>query len=155
MRKCNEKNDNNIMNYLSFCKIILFLLIIKFIISFSHKYKIRRTNYIKSKMGNYGLYNITNFPQITIIIYNIEKFVLNEKDLINLINNLRNQSLIDLQIIFLLSKYTKNEYIDIISNYSSIDKNLALSFCKDRVIFNDVYNSFNLTIYNFFEEKLL
>ncbi len=94
-------------------------------------------------MGNYGLYNTTNFPQITIIIYNIEKFIFNENDLINLINNFRNQSLIDLQIIFLLSKNTKNEYINIINNYTSIDKNFVLSFCKDKVGFNDIYNSFN------------
>ena len=143
MREYNEKNDNNIMNYLNICKFILFLLIVKFIISFSLRFQIRRTNYIKSKMGNYGLYNITNFPLITIIIYNIEKFIFNENDLKNLINNFRNQSLIDLQIIFLLSKNTKNEYVNIINNYNSIEKNFVLSFCKDRVVFNDIYNSFN------------
>ena len=91
-------------------------------------------------MGNYRLYN--KFPQITIIINNIEKFTFNEKALKNFLENLRKQTLIDLQIIFLLSRNMKNEYINIIKN-SSRDEKFVLYFIKDKIKFNGIYNCFN------------
>ena len=109
IKEYNENNYNNIELYnINIFKLILIIFFINYILIVSY-YNIKKTNYIKSKMGNYSLYN--TFPQITIIIYNTEKFPFNEKALLNFLNNLRKQTLIDLQIIFLLSRYMKNEYI--------------------------------------------
>jgi hypothetical protein len=111
IKEYNENNCNIIEKYnINIFKVILIIfLLITFLFS---NYNTKRTNYIKSKMGNYRLYN--KFPQITIIINNIENFTYNENALLNFLNNLKKQTLIDLQIIFLLSKFMKNEYINII-----------------------------------------
>ena len=141
MNNCNIKDGNII-------KLILIIFIINYILF--HKYVAKRTDYhntkyIESKMGNYSLYNLSRFPKITIILYDIEKFIFNKNDLLNLLNNLRNQCLIDLQIILLLSEYTTNEYINIIKNYnSSIDNKFELYFNREKSEFNDIYHSFNI-----------
>jgi hypothetical protein len=64
IKEYNKKNYNNLYT-INIFKLILLLFFINYIFIFSY-YNTKRTNYIKSKMGNYTLYN--TFPQITIII---------------------------------------------------------------------------------------
>ena len=140
IKEYNENNYNIIELYnINIFKLILIIFLINHIFMLSY-YNTKRTNYIKSKMGNYRLYN--KFPQITIIINNIEKFTFNEKALKNFLDNLRKQTIIDLQIIFLLSRNMKNEYINIIKNNNK-DEKFVLYFIKDKIKFNDIYNCFN------------
>ena len=137
-KEYNEKKYNNLY-IINIFKLFLILFFINYIFIFSY-YNTKRNNYIKSKMGNYTLYN--TFPQITIIIDNIEQFIFNEKALLNFLNNLRKQTLIDLQIVFLISTFVKNEYINIIKNNNK-DKKFILHFNKDKIKFNDILNCFN------------
>ena len=65
-------------------------------------------------MGEYNLYKLSTFPQLSILILNIEKFIFNENTLINLIENIRNQTLKDIQIIFYISQQSNIEYINIL-----------------------------------------
>jgi hypothetical protein len=61
-------------------------------------------------MGGYSLYNWTYYPQISLLIYDIENWNLNNEQLLNFIDNLKHQKLKDIQIIFLLNNQIGKEY---------------------------------------------
>ena len=152
MEENNEKSENfiilyNKIIYINIFKSILILFIIIYFIIFSYEYKYKNNDNNKyidnNKMGNYNLYNLSKFPQISIIILNIEKFIFNDKTLLNIIKNMRNQNLKDLQIIFCISNTTKIDYIKLIKNYSRIDKRIEIYFSKNNNIFNNACDLFN------------
>ena len=116
---------------------------INYIIILSYNNTNIRNKNIQNKMGNYNLYNLSKYPQLSIIILNIEKFIFNEKSLLNLIDNIRNQTLKDIQIIFYISKLSKVEYINIIKNIASIDKRIEIYFHKNINIFSNICDIFN------------
>ena len=97
-----------------------------------------RENY-KNEIDNY----YSEFPQISIILFNLEKFIFNNNDLLNIIQNLRNQTLLDLQIIFCISSLTKMKISNIIQNYASIDKRIETYYSSNINIFNNNYDLFN------------
>ena len=147
MEENNEKNENVIFLYnkiinINIFKSILILFIIICILVFSYEYNNiinnNKNKYNNSKMGNYKLYDISKFTQISILILNIEKFIFNDKTLLSLIKNIKNQTLKDLQIIFCMSKDTKLDYINLIKNYSKNDKRIEIYHLKNNNIFNNI-----------------
>ena len=76
-------------------------------------------------MGGYSLYNWTYYPLISLLINDIEKWNLNNEQLLNFIYNLKHQKLKDIQIIFLLNNQTKNIYLKVIKQQSLIDNRIS------------------------------
>ena len=151
MEENNEKNENVIFLYnkiinINIFKSILILFIIICILVFSYEYNNiinnNKNKYNNSKMGNYKLYDISKFTQISILLLNIEKFIFNDKTLLSLIKNIKNQTLKDLQIIFCMSKDTKLDYINLIKNYSKNDKRIEIYHLKNNNIFNNICDLF-------------
>ena len=107
--------------------ILLLLLIIPFFtFSFSKPIKLYLNTYEKNElnytMKNYTLYNLSKYPQISILIFNIEE----EAHLFNTTNNLLNQSLRDIQILFLWKNKTNLQNFNIIKNLSLTDERISI-----------------------------
>ena len=63
-------------------------------------------------MKNYSLYTLYKYDQITLLINGIINWNINEESLLNFINNLNQQTLEDLQIIFIIPKDKKYDFIE-------------------------------------------
>ena len=125
-----------------FCNILFLMINIIIIIGLFYKKYLGENNiitYYDNNIGNYSLYNIFKYPQISILIPNIDKINLNNKNitLYNIFNNLRNQTLQDIEIIFLLPKIDNNNY-KIIRNFTSLDKRFRIVFINNEK--NYLYN---------------
>lgn len=85
--------------------------------------------YYDNNIGNYSLYNVFKYPQISILISSIDIINLDNKNisLYNVINSLRNQTIQDIEIIFLLSKVDNANY-RIIRNFTKLDKRVRIVF---------------------------
>ena len=122
---------------------ILFVTINIIIISgiFYKKY-IEENNIITfydNNIGNTSLYNIFKYPQISILFSDIENIDLNNKNitLYNIINNLRGQTLRNIEIIFLLRRADNINY-KIIHNFTKKDKRIRIIFKEKEE--NNLYN---------------
>ena len=73
-------------------------------------------------MKNYSLYNLSRYPQISILIFNYEK----ESQLLNSTNNFLNQSLKDIQLLFLWRNKTNLHNYNIVNNISLIDERINI-----------------------------
>ena len=73
-------------------------------------------------MQNYSLYNLSTHIQISILIFGIE----NEAQLLNLINNFMNQTLKDIQILYLWKNNSNLQCYKIIKNLSLIDERISI-----------------------------
>ena len=145
-KKNNAKNIFfKINNFLNFLKIILIISIINYNFLYSYKYNLKKNEFNynnKNEMGNYNLYNLTSLPLISILI-NIEEFIFNEKNLINLIMNLRNQTIKNIQIIFYISKFTNTKLINIIKNIILKDERIEIYYSENINKFKNIYDLFN------------
>lgn len=95
---------------------------------------------IISDLGNYSLYNLFKYPQISILILDYEYFNLNNNNsIINFLNILTNQKLVDIEIFFSFSNETTN-YYNIIKNYTKYDERIKI-FCdfKGFILKNPFY----------------
>ena len=128
-----NKNIFFINIFLLFINIILIIKFLKF-----NCIKNSNINII-SNLGNYSLYNLFKYPQISILILDYEYFNLNNNSIINFLNILTNQKLVDIEIFFSLSNETTN-YYNIITNYSKFDDRIKI-FCdfKQIILKNPFY----------------
>ena len=120
-----EQNENDSIIPINPKFILLFLLIIILFLNLNNlkvPTNVNESNYI---MGGYSLYNWTYYPQISLLIYDIEKWNLNNEQLLNFIDNLKNQKLKDIQIIFLLNNQTENKNLKVIKQQSLIDNRIS------------------------------
>ena len=137
-----EQNENDSIIPINPKFILLFLLIIILFLNLNNlkaSTNVNESNYI---MGSYSLYNWTYYPQISLLIYNIENWNLNNEQLLNFIDNLKNQKLKDIQIIFLLNNQTENKNLKVIKQQSLIDN--RISFYKYGKLVED--NIFELIV---------
>ena len=105
--------------------------------------------------GNYSLYNYFKYPQFSIIIPNIDKLALDKNRILEMILNLRNQTLNNIEIILTLSKSNFKEYKkNSISNLFYLLKSLKGKFLLiiDKY-FNFKNNDFE-KFYNFTKGKI-
>ena len=73
-------------------------------------------------MKNYSLYNLSTHIKISILLFGIE----NEAQLLNLTNDFMNQTLKDIQIIYLWKNNTNLQCYNIIKNISLIDERIII-----------------------------
>ena len=117
----NEKTDKI---SLSLKSLLLLLLITYFHFYNSEKLilKTEEENEYNYKMKNHSLYNLIKYPQISVLIFNIEK----EEQLLNYTKQLLNQTLKDIQIIFLLKNDNENQKSTFNKNYSLTDERINI-----------------------------
>ena len=115
------KNYNKINDNISKLLALALLISIFFLFSNNGFSKLRFDNFDDAhelKLNDYGsilksysLYTLYKYDQITLLINGIINWNINEESLLNFINNLNQQTLEDLQIIFILPKDTKYDFI--------------------------------------------
>ena len=135
----NEINNNDNTNLVSNKFVILTLLIIILLINVNELTIMTGervdSNYV---MNNYSLYNLSKYPQISLLIYNIEKWKLNGEQLLNFLQNLLAQNLKDIQIIFILKKKTSHNIKEIIYKNSLLDKRIDI-YEYEKYIEDNIY----------------
>ena len=148
----NKQNecDSTIPINPKFIPLFLLIIILFFNLDFlKAQPTINDSNYI---MGGYSLYNWTYYPQISFLIYNIENWKLNTEQLLNFIDNLKNQKLKDIQIIFLFNNQTENKNSKEIKKQSLIDNRISFyeyeKLVEDNIfeIMNKIKGKFTLII---------
>ena len=138
----NEQNENDSTITINPKFIPLFLLILILFLNLN-LLKVQTTvndsNYI---MGGYSLYNWTYYPQISLLIYNIENWNLNMEKLLNFTDKLKNQKLKDIQIIFLLKNQTENKNSKVIKKQSLIDKRISF-YEYEKLVEDNIFELLN------------
>ena len=120
--------------------IIIFSLIIIIILTYilfsknSNDLNIRWN--IGNNTGNYSLYNLFKYPTISILLPNIELFEVSNYSIVNFINNLRNQTLKEIQIFI---SFSNIEYYNDIKNICLLDDRIKVYFLKKINTFYDFY----------------
>ena len=147
-----EQNENDLIIPINPKFILLFLLIIILFLNLNNLKVSTNVNLPNYRMGGYSLYNWTYYPQISLLINDIEKWDLNYEQLLNFIDNLKHQKLKDIQIIFLLNNQTKKIYLKVIKQQSLIDNRISFyeygKFVEDNIfeIMNKIKGKFILMI---------
>ena len=122
------KSYSHLISYISRILILIFFLL-SYKISFIKKNKNKnKERYLSNINGNYSLYDYFKYPQISIIIPNIDILVL-DKNIFKLIMNLKNQTLNNIEIILTSTKTVFKEYKEL-ENLCLLDKRIKLKKIK-------------------------
>ena len=120
-----NESDKNYIQYSSNSKIIILLLLIAYY-SLLDSYNLNLNTYEQKlynyTMNNYTLYHLSKFPKLSIIILDLEK----EEKLLNFTKHLINQTLTDIQIIYIWKNRKEKNNFKKIKNYSLIDKRISI-----------------------------
>ena len=123
----NESDKNNIQ-YSSNSKFIILLLLIAYY-SLLNSYNLNLNTYEQNlynyTMKNYTLYHLSKFPKLSIIILDLEK----EEKLISFTKHLINQTLTDIQILYIWKNKKEKNNFKKIKNYSLTDKRISIFEC--------------------------
>ena len=92
-----------------------------------------------SILGNYNLYNLYKYEQITLLIFKINDWIINDTSILNFINNLQQQTLKDIQIIFILSNDSDNERVNLINENIEKNDNMQIFNFSEKEEFNTYY----------------
>ena len=122
--------------------LIFFLLIDK--ISIIKLFKINKNNksYLSNINGNYSLYDSFKYPQISIIIPDIDIWVL-KNNIIQLIMNLKSQTLNNIEVILTSTNTQFKEYKEL-ENLCQIDKRIKLKKIKRKEQINNLFSLMQL-----------
>ncbi len=125
--------------------IILFLIILLIIYLFLYniffekfKNEIMNKSNDNTFISNNSLYNVFKYPQISLLIPNIENWNTDNFTIINLINTLRNQTLTNIEILFSLPTYQYT--YNILKNISLIDHRIKIINTKNINLLYTIYN---------------
>jgi lipopolysaccharide biosynthesis glycosyltransferase len=120
------------------------LLLIFFILSFKIHFIKKNKNFLnmKSKDRSYSLYNYFKYPQISIIIPDVDEWEKNP-NILKLIENLRNQTLNNIEIILTSTKTAFKEYKKI-KNLCLSDKRIKLEKSKNKNSIRNIFSLINL-----------
>ena len=129
VRKSNYefKTYSHIISYIS-KMLILINLLLSYKISIIKRKRNNKIN-LSSLNGNYSLYDYFKYPQISIVIYNIEKWALSDENILKFMLNLRNQTLNNIEIILTTTKAEFMENKEFKNLYLS-DKRIKLNKIK-------------------------
>ena len=153
-----DKIYNQFYSYSKISKIIILIL---FLLSntISIKRNKKKEIYIPNINSNYSLYDYFKYPQISIIIPNIDNLLLDSNNILKLLVNLRNQTLKNIEII-LTSTNTKFKEYKKFENLCLSDKRIILKKIKKRSPIKNVFSIMNLLtgkfvliIYKYFNFK--
>ena len=117
---------------------LIFNVILIYILFLNNNKNIVEIEY-ENKTGNYSLYNIVKYPQISFIIPNIEQFNLTNDSIDNLIINLKNQTLKDIQIILSFSIFENYNYYKNVNNISILDNRIKIYYINSDNILTHIY----------------
>ena len=132
--------DKIFCQFYSYSKISIIIILILFLLSNTISFKRNKNKeiYIPNINSNYSLYDYFKYPQISIIIPNIENLVLDNNNILKLLANLRNQTLKNIEII-LASTNTKFKEYKKFENLCLSDKRIKLKKIKKRAPIKNVF----------------
>ena len=130
------KLQSHIISYTSKILILLFFLL-SYNISFINKNNNSKRN-LSNLNGNYSLYNYFKYPQISIIIPDIDIWII-KKNIFKLIMNLENQTLDNIEIILTSKKNELKEYKEL-ENLCHKDKRIKLKKIKRKEPINNLFS---------------
>lgn len=150
-----------IISYILRILILMIFYLLLFKISFIKKNK-NNNNYDKIYLsninGNYSLYDSFKYPQVSIIIPDIDIWSL-KNNIFKMIMNLKNQTLNNIEIILTLTKTEFKEYKKL-ENLCQKDKRIKLIKIKRKEPINNLFflmkllkGKFILILYKYFEFK--
>ena len=125
--------------------IALLLLIINIILIYklcikSYIYSNNIKDYIyNNDIGNYSLYNLFKYPQISILIPNIEKLNLNNSSLLNLIINLKSQTLKEIEIFISIANIKNISDYHILNNFNKKDNRIKIYYVNQERLLNNIF----------------
>lgn len=79
-------------------------------------------------MGDYSLYKLYKYEQISLLISGINNWKINDASLLNFIDSLKQQTLKEIQIIFIFPDEKKNPRVNLIKKYIDDDKKMEIFF---------------------------
>ena len=164
----NHKRINNINN----AKLIIILLLI-INANYFYKYYFRNILYRDkyrdsdiridlalndsgSILGNYNLYNLYKYEQITILISKINNWIINDTSILSFINSLQQQTLKDIQIIIILPNDSDSSITNLINENFVKNDNFQIFNYSEKEEFNTNYlmnlikGKFFMILENFF-----
>lgn len=146
----------HIISYTSKIIILIFFLLL-YKISFFKKNK-NNKRYLSNINGNYSLYDCFKYPQISIIMPDIDNWIL-KNNIFKLIMNLKKQTLNNIEII-LTSKKTEFKEYKKLENLCKTDKRIKLKKIKRKEQIKNLFSlmkllkgKFVLIIYKYFNFK--
>ena len=133
------KENNNYFFYVNIILLIINILLILNLFKFNDLNNFKN-NFI-SDLGNYSLYNFFKYPQISILIYNINNLNLNgDNYIIDFITMLRTQKLNDIEVLFSLPNEISDNF-NIIKKYCKLDNRIKIYINNKE---NNLNNLFDL-----------
>ena len=120
-----KKTNANRFYLISIVLIIFIFLFFLFSLKFMRKncfYNKYNYNYFFNEFGNYSLYNLFKYPQITILIPNFNEWNFNKNEIKNFIKSFENQSFKEIQILIYLNNIEDN----LLTNYSLTDDRIHI-----------------------------
>ena len=131
---------NNLVLYI----LIIILLIINSILIYLLFSKNNKCIYemhfnVTNNTGNYSLYYLFKYPQISILLPNIENMNISSNLLDNFIINLMNKTLKDIQIFLSFSTIKRYTYYKSINNYSTLENKLKMYFIEEKGFLSHLY----------------
>ena len=134
-------------SFLKIIFLIFFIIIILFSFLYNLLYQLKEkkneeninTSYI---IGNNSLYDLFKYPQISILLFYLNEINVNK--IINYIENLKKQTLKDIQIIILIQKNKNINDYKILKNISIIDNRLEVISSKNRDLIYNIFHSMDI-----------
>ena len=139
----NYEGSTNYHNILLLSKIYsLIFFLLSFKISLTEIDNNKKKN-LPGISGNYSLYNYFKYPQISIIMPDIDKWPLNYNDILKLILKIKHQTLENIEIFVTSSKNKINEYKNL-KNLSLSDKRIKIKISEKKNSINNIFSLINL-----------
>ena len=138
---CHKDKSSKMILYILKILILIFFLLLHKISFIKKKQNIQKD--LSDINGNYRLYDYFKYPQISIIIPNIDNWALD--NIFKFIMNLRNQTLKNIEIILTSTKNELKEYKKL-ENICLLDKRIKLKKIKRKESINNLFSLMNLLI---------
>ena len=144
------KNNQNIINAINL-KILFILSLIINVYFFYRSYLLfvecednDKRNDLKLNdygriMNNYSLYNLYKYEQISLLIYGINTWKINEQSILKFIDSIKEQTLKEIQTIFILPKNAKNSRINLIKTNIHKNKKMQIFIQTENEEFDTYY----------------
>jgi len=136
---CHKDKSSKMILYILKILILIFFLLLHKISFIKKKQNIQKD--LSDINGNYRLYDYFKYPQISIIIPNIDNWALD--NIFKFIMNLRNQTLKNIEIILTSTKNELKEYKKL-ENICLLDKRIKLKKIKRKESINNLFSLMNL-----------
>ena len=134
-----DKLKNHFLYILIITLLIMNSVLIYFLFSKNNKYIYDMQFNVFNNTGNYSLYYLFKYPQISILLPNLENINISSNLLDGFIINLMNQTLKDIQIILSFSTIKWFAYYNSINNYSVLENKLKMYYIEQQSFLSHLY----------------